>query len=57
MDEEFIKGLAHKTGINDEFVNELIKYIIGLETNKQVTNAELIKLNKLIEEFYLKASK
>ncbi len=57
LDEEFIKSLAHKTGINDEFVNALIKYIIGLETNKQVTNAELIKLNKLIEEFYLKASK
>lgn len=57
LDEEFIKGLAHKTGINDEFVNELIKYIIGFETKKQVTNAELIKLNKLIEEFYLKASK
>ena len=57
LDDEFIKSLAHKTWIDAGFVEDLIKYVDLLARNENISNAELKKLNKLIEEFYLKASK
>jgi hypothetical protein len=57
LDDEFIKSLAHKTGIDAGFVEELIKYVDLLSGIEKISNAELIKLNKLMEEFYLKANK
>jgi hypothetical protein len=51
-DQVFIDNFSNKTGVEHEFAVELINYINYLGTAQQITNAELIKLNQLIEQFY-----
>ncbi len=52
LDELFIDNFSQKTGIDRSFANELVNYINFLSTQTNVTNKELIQLNKLIEQFY-----
>ncbi len=52
LDREFVDSFAQKTGTEHAFATELINYINYLNAAQQVTNAELIKLNQLIEQFY-----
>ena len=52
LDQEFTENFAKKTGTEPAFATELINYISYLNAAQQVSNAELIKLNKLIEQFY-----
>ncbi|KAB1067380.1 DUF4350 domain-containing protein [Tamlana haliotis] len=51
LDDEFIEKLAAKSGKKNEEVNGLINYISWLKTEHEVDEAQLIKLNKLIEAF------
>jgi hypothetical protein len=56
LNKEFTDGLAQKTGIDKEFAANLVNYInylAGQQTN--VTNDELIELNRFIEQFYIKS--
>lgn len=48
---EIIKKLGKKSGIGEKSVSELLDYISFIENKKQVTQKELIHLNKLIENF------
>lgn len=51
LDEEFINRLAAKSGKKAEDVKNLIHYIRWLKTQENVSEAQLIKLNKFIEAF------
>ncbi|MDO6760342.1 DUF4350 domain-containing protein [Tamlana sp. 2_MG-2023] len=51
LDDDFIDRLASKAGKKREEVKALINYISWLKTQNDVTETQLIKLNKLIEAF------
>jgi len=55
LDQEFIETLAQKTAIDVTFSAELVDYINYLNVQQKVTNTELIELNRLIEQFYIKS--
>jgi len=55
LNEEFIQQLSQKTGINYPFVQEVVEQINYISAQKHVNDQELIKLNHLIEQFYIKA--
>jgi hypothetical protein len=52
LDQEFIDNFSQKTGIDHVSAADLVNYINFLTNSNQVTNADLIKLNQLIEQFY-----
>ncbi|NOW98157.1 DUF4350 domain-containing protein [Mucilaginibacter sp. SG564] len=52
LNQEFIDILSQKTGIDGGFANSLISAVNFISTQQQVTDRELIELNKLIEKFY-----
>ena len=54
-DQELADTLMAKLGIATDFSNELISIINQLETQTYVSDSQLIKLNKLIEQFYNQA--
>ncbi len=53
LNEEFIVKLASKTGKKKEDIKKLIDFINWLRTKNEFFEENLIKLNKLIEAFYL----
>jgi hypothetical protein len=55
LDNEFKEKLVMKTDIESKFVTELIDYINYISVQDKITDRELIKLNQLIEKFYIKA--
>jgi hypothetical protein len=52
LDQEFVNILSQKTGIEIGFANSLISAVNFVTTHQQITDTELIELNKLIEKFY-----
>jgi len=54
LDQEFIEKLAQKTGIEPSLAEELVMHIHYLK-GQRVSDHELIKLNQLIEQFYIKS--
>jgi hypothetical protein len=52
LDYEFIGLLSQKTGIDRQFADDLINAVNYISVQQQVTDMELINLNKLIEKFY-----
>ena len=52
LDREFINLLAKKTGIDKQLASDLVDSINYISVQQQVTDTELINLNKLIEKFY-----
>lgn len=52
LDEEFVADLVLKSGINEAVIEPLIATINKLNGAVMVNDDELIKLNKLIENFY-----
>ncbi len=54
-DNDFAETLAAKTNVDFDFIKKLIFYINQLTNQQRVSDHELIELNKLIEEFYIKA--
>ncbi|MFB9842229.1 DUF4350 domain-containing protein [Mucilaginibacter ginsenosidivorans] len=54
LDKEFIERLAQKTGIGDTLAGELVMHLHYIN-GQRVTDDDLIKLNQLIEQFYIKS--
>lgn len=52
LDERFTKLLIQKSGKDKEQIQQLVKSIIHLKAKPQCTEADLINLNKQIEDFY-----
>ncbi|MEZ2339108.1 DUF4350 domain-containing protein [Mucilaginibacter sp. RCC_168] len=52
LDQGFIGILSQKTGIDAGFASSLINAVNYISVQQQVTDRELIELNKLTEEFY-----
>jgi len=54
LDKDFIEKLAQKTGIDDTLAGELVMHMHYI-SGQRVTDDDLIKLNQLIEQFYIKS--
>ncbi|GAA4330785.1 hypothetical protein GCM10023149_36210 [Mucilaginibacter gynuensis] len=52
LDNEFVNTFAAKSGIELNFVRDMVNYINYIAHQSQVSDSELIELNKLIEKFY-----
>lgn len=52
FDNEFIERISNLSGIENEKINNLFNYFSEITSKQKVTQEELLKLNKLIEEFY-----
>jgi hypothetical protein len=55
LDSEFVERLTTKIGLDATFANELTEYLHYIAAQNKVTDHELIELNKLIEQFYIKS--
>jgi hypothetical protein len=55
LDESFIDDLVHKSGATEEAVLQLITLIKNIKNGYQVSDTQLINLNKQIEHFYKQA--
>ncbi|MDB5007536.1 MAG: hypothetical protein JWP45_1929 [Mucilaginibacter sp.] len=55
LDDEFVEKLTAKLDINRSLANELVNYIKYITVQDRITDHELIELNKLIEQFYIKS--
>jgi len=54
LDKEFIEKMSNKTGVDYAFAEELVTHILYI-TDQRVSDHDLIKLNQLIEQFYIKS--
>jgi hypothetical protein len=52
LDHEFTDTLSKKTGIDSQLATNLVNAVNYISVQQQVTDWELISLNKLIEKFY-----
>ncbi|MFT7588661.1 MAG: hypothetical protein ACI959_000873 [Limisphaerales bacterium] len=52
VDDRFIKSLIAQSGAGEKVVEKLIKHIEYLDTNKTVSDYELLRLHRHIQEFY-----
>lgn len=55
LDKELIEKLKGKLGMKPEFATEMVTYINYIDSQNNVTDSELIELNKFIEQFYMQA--
>jgi hypothetical protein len=55
LDSEFKEKLSEKLDIKPSVVTELVNYIKYIQVQDHVSDRELIELNKLIEQFYIKS--
>ncbi|AYL97422.1 DUF4350 domain-containing protein [Mucilaginibacter celer] len=55
LDKEFMEALSQKTGIELTFIQELTTALYFVSTHGHITDHELIRLNHLIEQFYIKS--
>lgn len=55
LNAEFAEKLAHKTGIEISFIKDVIGHINYVTVQRQINDHELILLNQLIEQFYIKS--
>ncbi len=55
LDAEFIERLSQKSGVEISFAREIVNQLNYIEVQIQVTDHELILLNQLIEQFYIKS--
>lgn len=56
IDEKFIQLLANKSGVDIEELNELFDHILFISNQEKISESELLKCNKYIENFYQKTS-
>jgi hypothetical protein len=54
LDEEFIKNLHFKTGVNQDEIRGIVIFIRELENSYTVSDAQLISFHKQLESFYKK---
>jgi len=55
LDDEFAEKLTAKLGLESEFAIELVNYLKFISVQDQVSDRELIELNKLIEQLYMQS--
>ncbi len=55
FDDEFVEKLTGKVGLDEEFARNFAKYLQFIAVQDHVSDNELIGLNKLIEQFYIKS--
>jgi hypothetical protein len=55
IDDEFIGKLKGKVGLDDDFAEKFASYLQFISVQERVSDNELINLNKLIEQFYIKS--
>lgn len=55
LDKEFVERLSAKLNLEVGLVNELVSFINTIYNQSTVSDRELIHLNKLIEQFYIKS--
>lgn len=55
LDKEFTAMLSQKAGVELSFIQELVVTLLFVSTHGHITDHELIKLNHLIEQFYIKS--
>jgi hypothetical protein len=55
LDDDFVERLTTKIGLDATFANELTSYLVYITAQTNITDRELIELNKLIEQFYIKS--
>lgn len=55
LNEEFTADLQLKSGVNEDSIKPLIEMINKLDKAVVINDADLIKLNKLVEKFYKQA--
>lgn len=55
LDEEFVTTLSQKSGAKPELIEKLIEQMIHVRYNTKVSDAELIDLNRNIEQFYIQS--
>jgi hypothetical protein len=55
LDNEFVTTLAHKSGADIKLIHELINQVIQVRTQSNISDAELINLNKNIEQFNIQS--
>jgi hypothetical protein len=54
-DPAFVERLSYRTGINKDFLHELAGDILRMQQGGNVTDSELLELNRKLEEFYKQA--
>ena len=52
---EFVEELVNRTGATEDLARELSGAFIFISTHDIVTDHELIRLNQLIEQFYIQS--
>jgi len=55
FDEEFLEKLTGKLGLDTDFAESFARYLQFISVQDRVSDSELINLNKLIEQFYIKS--
>lgn len=55
LNKSFAEDLSNKSGVQHEYVNELLEIIRQLDGESKVSDKDLIRLNKSIEQFYKKS--
>ena len=52
LNEEFIQALAKKTSVEEEKVIQLVSLILDVQQNNNISDAQLLELNRQIDYFY-----
>ncbi len=55
FDSDFFDILTAKFNLEPDFANDLVSYLQYISVQNNITDRELIELNKLIEQFYIKS--
>jgi hypothetical protein len=55
LDEEFVRKLQFKTGVEEGEIKEIVSFISYLDTTKNVSSKQLTAFHKRLETFYQKA--
>jgi len=55
LDKEFTENLTAKLGLDEPFATRMVNYLQYISVQTRVDDHELIELNKLIEQFYIKS--
>jgi len=55
LDDEFVKNLHGKTGVNEEEIAEIIQYINSIDTMVEMSDKQLATFHKKLEAFYRSA--
>lgn len=55
LNDEFVKNLRIKTGVEEKEINDIISFIRQLDTSTEVNDKELAWFHKQLESFYKKA--